>query len=248
MVLLSCSRSPLDFSTGKDNLDDLPAALWLDADAHKTDTDFSDGLKDLSRSGRNCFSDIYPKIEFELPAQVPVFKNSRDNYLNCKNMELSLLSDGRFSVVMVFVPRNGTTLLSVKDNSDEVLGIYWLKKEGFIVQTGTGANVLSQKTTTVAPDDQLAVLKFTYNKDEPLNAEKQELWINGQQVSLSPVTPALENSGEITNSTSALTVKASTATEISSLFMFDGSLSEPDSNKLDCYLRERFNLSFLNCI
>lgn len=248
-LLFSCAKQgPLKFDENlldRKALGDMPVELWLDAGAHKKDSDLSEGLKDLSLSGRNCVSAVYPKIDFE--QSVPVFKSSMRHYLKCESMDLSPLSGDAYTIVIVFVPALGTTLFSARDGADVLLGIHWLNGEGVIVQNGSSAEILSQKALITLPENKIAILKFTYDRTEPLNAQRQKLWINGVEQTLSPVTTGLENSGEILSSTEALTVSASTATEISSLFLFEGGLTSEHGKKLDCYLRNRFKLDSLIC-
>jgi len=222
-------------------------ALWYDAETHQEDTDFRNGLIDRSPFDRTCLSDVYPKVEYELSTGIPLFKSSYRNYLYCENLDLAPLSSESFTIIIAFVPTNGVELLTVTDGTEEILGIKWLNKEGLIVRTGFSSEALIQRTNSLVHDNSITVLKFVYNKNRATNNERQELWINDSKVDLIPFTASTINSGEIHNLSPDLTLKASTATEISSLFLFEGELTQEQNRDLNSYLKKKFRTDVLNC-
>lgn len=250
ILFASCSRPILSLKLkeiDENTIKQLPVALWYDAEAHQNDTDFKNGLKDLSSFERTCLSDVYPRIEYEGASGIPLFKSSSRNFLNCKNLELTPLSGESFTIVIAFVPTNGIELITVKDGVEEILGIKWLNQDGFIVRTGFASEALIQKTNSLSLNKSISVLKFIYNRNRSTHLERQELWLNDSKVDLTPLTSETVNSGEILTPSNDLTIKASTATEISSLLIFEGELTQDENRDLNCYLEKKYKTGILNC-
>ncbi len=248
VLFASCSKPTISLPEKESSLEHLPVALWYDAETHQADTDFRNGLRDLSPFDRTCLSNVYPKVEYELSKGIPLFKSSSRNYLYCENLDLAPLSSESFTIIIAFIPTNGIELLTVTDGTDEILGIKWLNKEGLIVRTGFSSEALVQRTNSLSLDNDITIIKFVYNKNRSTNTERQELWINDSKADLIPLTSSTINSGEIHNQSPDLTLKASAATEISSLFLFEGELTQEQNRDLNCYLMKKFRTDVLNCI